>query len=34
MLHDGELRYYMEIGTAGGGGTTDIYLATADPARP
>lgn len=34
LVHDGELRYYMEIGTAGDGGTTDIYLATADLASP
>lgn len=37
LLWDGELlRYYMEIGTAGGNGTTDIYLATHEgvPPRP
>ena len=36
LWHDGELRYYMEIGTATGGGTTDIYLATpsGELARP
>lgn len=36
LWHDGELRYYMEIGTATSGGTTDIYLATpsGELARP
>lgn len=34
LVHDGELRYYMEIGSAGGGGTTDIYLATAPADLP